>query len=284
MPKAYAFSAITEPNIYKPIDVPFYATGVLEGTVFMQTGSRLEAVSGIDIHVQSIDGKYLKDIRVFADGSFYQIGVPHGNYIAYVDSTQLGILGASCDPPIRPFEVKITANGDYVEGMKFLLKKQQVEKSIPAIRENIKTQHIVTIVAPEQKNEIVMQEKPECFEIHISSWETERRARDEAKKFERNLKIKFIVDNVVVMGESKYAVRIGVFTNEKPKGYKIHLSTWDTKQRARIEAKKFKHDLEIKTMVEKIIVKGKLKFAVRIGVFSNREEVFTILRTLRANE
>jgi hypothetical protein len=295
VPKAYTFSVMTEPDIYKPIDVPFYATGVLSGSVLMQTGTKQETVPGIDLHIQSIDDKYVKDIRVFADGSFYEMGVPPGKYIAYIDSAQLSILGASCDPAIRSFEVKITANGDYVEEMKFLLKKRQVEKSIPVMRDSVKAQNIitiavpeekhkiVTIAAPEQKPEIVTHEKPECFEIQISSWDTERRARAEAKKFEQSLKIKFIVERVVVKGKSKYAVRIEVCTYEKPKGFKIHISTWDTEQRARIEAEKFKHDLEIKTMVEEIVVNGKSKYAVRIGVFSNAEEVLAILRKFHSN-
>jgi GDP-D-mannose dehydratase len=221
------------------------------------------------------------------------MGVPPGKYIAYVDSTQLNVLGASCDPPIRSFDVRITAEGDYVEGMKFLLKKQQVEKSIPATKESIKTQNIVTIAAPEQKHEIAAiaapeqkheiatHEKPEYFKIQISSWDTERRARDEAEKFEQNLKINPIVEKVIVKGKSKYAVRIGVCTYEKPKGFKIHISTWDTEQRARIEAKKFKQGLEIKTMVEEIVVNGKSKYALRIGVFSSEKEVLVILRKFR---
>jgi hypothetical protein len=152
MPKAYAFSAITEPNIYKPIDVPFYATGVLDGSVFMQVGNKLEAVPGIEIHVQSVNDKYRKDIRVFADGSFYQMGVPPGKYIAYVDSTQLGVLGASCDPPIRSFDVRITAEGDYIEGMKFLLKKRLEEKSIPTMMDSIKDQGVIQIDTLEHKH------------------------------------------------------------------------------------------------------------------------------------
>jgi hypothetical protein len=215
VPKAYAFSAITEPNIYKPIDVPFYATGVLEGSVLLQTGSTLEAVPGIEIHVQSINGKYRKDIRIFADGSFYQMGVPPGKYIAYVDSTQLGILGASCDPPIRSFDVRITTEGDYIEGMKFLLNKRQADKSIPAMRDSVKDQSIITIAAYEEKYQIVTHEKPKGFVIHISTWDTERRARYEAKKFERDMEIKTIIENVIVDGKSKYAVRIGVFSSKE---------------------------------------------------------------------
>jgi hypothetical protein len=228
VPKAYAFSTITDPNIYKPIDVPFYATGVLDGSVFMQTGSTLEAVPGIEIHVQSVNDKYRKDIRVFADGSFYEMGVPPGKYIAYVDSTQLGVLGASCDPPIRSFDVRITADGDYIEGMKFLLKRQQVEKSISTSKDSITDQSVITIAAPEQKYQII--------------------------------------------------------THEKPKGFVIHISTWDTKRRARDEAKKFERDMEIKTIVEKVVLDGKSKYAVCIGVFSNKEEAFVILRKLRANK
>jgi hypothetical protein len=215
VPKAYAFSAITEPNIYKPIDVPFYATGVLEGSVLMQTGSTLEAVPGIEIHVQSINSKYRKDIRIFADGSFYQMGVPPGKYIAYVDSTQLGILGASCDPPIRSFDVRITTEGDYIEGMKFLLNKRQAEKIIPALSDSIKDQNIITIAVLEEKYQIITHEKPNGFVIHISTWDTERRAHNEAKKFERDKEIKTIIEKVLMDGKSKYAVRIGVFSSKE---------------------------------------------------------------------
>jgi hypothetical protein len=215
VPKAYSFSVIAEPNIYKSIDVPFYATGVLDGSVLMQTGSTLEAVPGIEIHVQSINSKYKKDIRIFADGTFYQMGVPPGQYIAYVDSTQLGILGASCDPPIRSFDVRITTEGDYIEGMKFLLNKRQPEKIIPAKSDSIKDQNIITIAVPEEEYQIIIHEKPNGFVIHISTWDTERHARDEAKKFERDMEIKTIIEKVILDGKSKYAVRIGVFSNKE---------------------------------------------------------------------
>jgi hypothetical protein len=215
IPKAHAFSVITEPDIYKPIDVPFYASGVLDGSVSMQIGNKPEAVPGIEIHVQSIDGKYRKDIRVFADGSFYQTGIPPGKYIAYVDSTQLGILGVSCDPSIRSFDVKITTDGDYIEGMNFLLKKRQTEKSILVPGDTLKNQSIITIPTIEQKYQIVPHEKPKGFVIPISSWDTERRARNEAKLFGRDMEIKTNVEKIVVDGKSKYAVYVGVFSTKE---------------------------------------------------------------------
>jgi hypothetical protein len=213
MPKAYAFSTITEPNIYKPIDLPFYATGVLEGSVLMQTGGTLEAVPGIEIHVQSINGKYKKDIRVFADGSFYQMGVPPDKYIAYVDSTQLGLLGASCDPPVRSFDVKITAEGDYIEGVKFILKKHRVVKPVPAIMDSAK--EVGTITADTYTKEYIIRKGPKGFVIQISAWDTERKANSEARKFERNTAMKMIVEKVVVGGRTKYIVRTGIFPTKE---------------------------------------------------------------------
>jgi hypothetical protein len=297
VPKAYTFSTITDPNIYKPINVPFYATGVIEGSVLMQTDNKLEALPGIEIHVQSTNGKYHKNIRVFADGSFYLMGVPPGKYIAYVDSSHLNILRASSDPSIRSFEVRITADGDYVEGTNFLLKKQQAKEIVPVMLDSVKEKTIVKIVAPElekqivtKETQVVIHEKPKCFVIHISTWDTKRRARDEARKFDREWRIKTIVEKVVVNGKPKYAVRMGVLTNvaygqknqisehEKQKGFKIHISTWDTKRRASDEAKKLNQELEIKTFVEKVFVNSKPKYAVRIGVLSDNEAVLGILK------
>jgi hypothetical protein len=215
MPKTYAFSVITEPNIYKPIDVPFYASGVLDGSVLMQIGNTISAVPGIEIHVQSTKDKYRKDVRAFADGSFYVMGIPPGNYIAYVDSAQLGILEASSDPPIHSFDVRITTEGDYIDGIKFLLKKQQTEKSILNLEENGIEQDIITIAAPKEKYQILAHEKPDGFVVHISTWDTERRARDEAKKFQRDMEVNTIVEKVVVDGKSKYGVYIGVFSKKE---------------------------------------------------------------------
>jgi hypothetical protein len=243
VPKAYSFSTITEPNIYKPIDIPFYASGVIDGSVLMQTGSTLTAIPGIEIHVQSVNDKYRKDIRVFADGSYYQMGIPPGKYIAYVDSSQLNVLGALSDPSIRSFDVRITADGDYIEGMKFLLMKHQAEKSISTVKDSITDQSIITIAVPRES------------------------IKDQSK-------------TSIATSEQKYQILV----HKKPKGFVIHISTWDTERRARQEAKKFQSDVGIKTIVEQVVVDGKSKYAVRAGVFSNKNEAFDALREIRANE
>jgi hypothetical protein len=214
IPKTYAFSTITEPNIYKPINIPFYASGVIDGSVLVQTGTSIEAIPGIEIHVKSVDDKYIKNVRVFADGTFYQIGIPPGKYVIYVDSTQLDVLGASCNPPIHSFDVKITAEGDYIEGLNFLLKKQETKKTSSTLTDSVKEESITTIVIPEEKFQILTHQKPAGFVIQISNWETERLARAEAKKIKRDLDVKTIVEKVVVDGKTKYAVRAGVFATK----------------------------------------------------------------------
>jgi hypothetical protein len=42
--------------------------------------------------------------------------------------------------------------------------------------------------------------------------------------------------------------------------------------------------MEIKAIVEKVVADGKSKYAVRIGVFSNKGVAFVILHKLLANE
>ncbi len=232
MPTTQVFSVVTEPNVYKLIDMPFYASGVLDGTVLMQIGNKIDAVPGIELHIKSIDNKYHKNIRVFADGSFYQMGIPPGKYIAYVDSMQLNILGVISDPPINSFEVKFTSDGDYIEGMNFLLKKQ-------------------------------IDDKPISSQIDDSISEIDSISQKDTKL------------EVARNNEEKYQIKTA-----KPKGYVIHISTWDTQRKAREEAKKFEREMQVKTSVEKIVSNGKVKYAVHIGVYSTKEEAYLVLRSL----
>lgn len=182
----------------------------------MQIGNEQKAVPGIDVHIQSTDGKYNKSIRVFSDGSFYQTGIPPGNYIAFVDPIQLNILGAICSPSSHPFNVRITANGDYIEGMNFILTQRQTEKSVSNTADSSKTKNILSIPVLEQKYKIEIHEKPKGFFIHISTWDTDRQARREAKYFNRDTEVKTFVEKIIIDGNPQYAVQAGIFpTKEK---------------------------------------------------------------------
>ncbi|MBC8374999.1 MAG: hypothetical protein H8E26_03070 [FCB group bacterium] len=115
------FSVITDPNRIKRIDVPFYTTGIIEGRVYKVRGDEFIPVAGLKIHLRKIDGSYESMLRTFADGSYYSMEVPPGEYEAWVDESQLEFLGVQSTPEKLLFYVLGSSDGDYVEDLNFIL-------------------------------------------------------------------------------------------------------------------------------------------------------------------
>ncbi|MDZ7807193.1 MAG: SPOR domain-containing protein [Gracilimonas sp.] len=123
VPEFEKFGLITDPNRFKKVEVPFYMSGVVEGSVqrILESGNTT-GVAGLKLLMSGRDGtSYTKELRTFSDGSFYDYEVPPGNYTLQVDSTQLGILGVYSDPEEITFEVERSPDGDFVEGLGFEL-------------------------------------------------------------------------------------------------------------------------------------------------------------------
>lgn len=121
IPKQTNFSFIADPNGYKSIDVPCYAGGVIEGAIAKMVGSEKEYQSGVKVHIMATDSSYHETIPVFSDGTFYKMGVPPGEYHAWVDEMQLEILGLKPDKDFLVFNIKSTTYGDFASGIDFVL-------------------------------------------------------------------------------------------------------------------------------------------------------------------
>ncbi len=118
-PTITEFSFIADPNTYKQIDIPCYAGAVIEGQVRKIAGDQIEGQSGVKVHIVNSDETYHETITVFSDGSFYKMGVPPGEYKAYVDSMQMAILNVKPEKEHLAFNVERTTEGDFVEGLQF---------------------------------------------------------------------------------------------------------------------------------------------------------------------
>lgn len=123
IPTRMNFSFIADPNSYKPIDIPCYTAGVVEGTVMKSDGKKSKPQNRVKVHIVNVDSTYdyHEVAPVFSDGSFYLMGVPPGKYRAYVDSSQVDILHVTALAPMKEFEVKRTTDGDFVSGVDFEL-------------------------------------------------------------------------------------------------------------------------------------------------------------------
>jgi len=115
------FSVILDPNSFKVLDIPFYTTGIIDGHVDKVVEGELVPISGLRIHVKSADGSHESVLRTFVDGSFYSMELHPGDYDAWVDNSQLEFLGMISVPEKLSFTIRATSEGDYVEGLNFIL-------------------------------------------------------------------------------------------------------------------------------------------------------------------
>jgi len=146
VPEFEKFGLITDPNRFKKVEIPFYMSGVMEGMVERRLSNENKTgVAGLRVLVRQKDGDYNKELRTFSDGSFYEYEIPPGEYVLEVDSTQLNILESKSLPAKIDFEVKAIPEGDFIEGLKFLLvpKDYQPPAEAPitadAVTDEIKT-------------------------------------------------------------------------------------------------------------------------------------------------
>jgi hypothetical protein len=133
VPELENFSIITDPNQYKVIDVPFYTSGIVEGTIYrtIDNGTRT-GLGGLRLFMRQVNvpegfEPYEQVLRTFSDGSFYAYEIPPGDYIIEPDSTQIAFLGAEPDIAQLEFTVAPLAQGDFVEGLAINLIPEDTE-------------------------------------------------------------------------------------------------------------------------------------------------------------
>ncbi len=117
------FAMISDPNQFKPIDIPFYISGVMEGRVerkFPGTETT-SGQGGVKILINKLDGDYSQEVRSFSEGSYYAYELPPGKYEAQIEKNQLDILKVISQPAKIEFEIKPLPEGDFIEGLNFLL-------------------------------------------------------------------------------------------------------------------------------------------------------------------
>lgn len=123
VPKVDSFSFVTDPNAFKQLDIPFYVSGVVEGSVLEARDGGAVPIPGLRVHLWSANRSEHRMLPVFRDGQFFEMELRPGDYIAVVDSSQLAVLGMTSTPPVHPFTVRVTEDGDWISGLDFKLRR-----------------------------------------------------------------------------------------------------------------------------------------------------------------
>ncbi len=122
VPVIKEFSFVTDPNRFKPMDIPFYMSGVIDGMVMRREAESDRGLGGVRVLLRQMDGDFEETMRTFSDGSYYAMEIPPGRYEAWVDTTQQEFLNVRSEPAVRRFEVQALAEGDFLENLDFVLR------------------------------------------------------------------------------------------------------------------------------------------------------------------
>lgn len=207
VPDIENFSIVTDPNQYKPIEIPFYLSGVISGKVEQKKGGELHELGGVRLYLESDYDKSLnresfsKELRTFSDGSFYTYKIPPGDYHLFVDSNQLEFLQAESQPDTIDIEIKSLAQGDFIEGLHFTIVPK---KDSSAVEQEI-------IAASEDASEA--EERELYYKIQLASFKTERKAKQVALEAAKNLGGSFSVVHNTANG--LYGIRSIPMSNRK---------------------------------------------------------------------
>lgn len=212
VPGINQFGLITDPNRFKKVEIPFNMSGVIEGIVERRhSEGRVNGVAGLKLIINRTDGDYNDEIRTFSDGSFYAYEIPPGNYELMVDQGNLDKLRTKSIPDTLNFEVKAIPEGDFVEGLNFMLVPIDIEKEADPISATIgvaRTSNNGGGISLEYNITVDSLRINECrYGIQLGAYSTIQAAEKIAGQFNQSS------DSYVVYNQPKrlYAVRTGLF-------------------------------------------------------------------------
>ncbi len=195
VPEIEQFSIVTDPNQYKPINIPFYTSGVISGSVVKMNNGNENPQSGLRVYLDSKeDTTYTKEMRTFSDGTFYAYEIPPGDYELYIDGKQLEFLDVNSKPDTMDVEVEALAEGDFVEGLNFILKPKSTLEPITA-----------DTVKPEVADTTYISDQEIYYKIQLASFSTLSKAKEIAMEATSRLNGSFSV--VLNTNTDLYAIR-----------------------------------------------------------------------------
>ncbi len=142
-PRYTAFSFRSDPNVFKPLDVPVFVGGTVEGEVRWLHAGKQHPAKGFTVHLRSTETDFEASMPVFSDGSFYAYRIPPGTYHARVDRRQLKTYGMISEPPRRTVRVRALKDGDRVTGVDFVVMSPDNRQQYLAERQGPPARYIV---------------------------------------------------------------------------------------------------------------------------------------------
>jgi len=113
---------LPRPGKVQSIDFPIVLTGEIDGTVYLEDGDRRRGIGNARLQLVDETGKIVGETKSSSDGYYIVPSVTPGRYQLRIEPEQLTGLGLTAD---RNADVEITAEGDFVFGVDFVLSRSK---------------------------------------------------------------------------------------------------------------------------------------------------------------
>lgn len=123
--KNKSISVTIEPNYFKQVEVPVAVLGEVSGKVLLK-GKSLTGLGRMIVNIYNSEGALASRVVTEPDGYFSYLGLPPGSYLALIDKAQLFKLNLISSPVDSFFTIKVSKEGDVVEGLRFILNNKEV--------------------------------------------------------------------------------------------------------------------------------------------------------------
>ncbi len=119
------YQILVDPNQYKRVDVPIIIVGEVSGMVYVNKENVLKGLGRIVVKFYKKNSNVVvAETQSESDGYIDFMGLAPGDYVARIDAGQMKNLSFRAEPPEKEFTIKISEQGDIVEGIDFVLNPQ----------------------------------------------------------------------------------------------------------------------------------------------------------------
>lgn len=117
-----SFSFEAAPNYVTNIDIPFYNSSEISGSIVRVSDNGKFPLNGIKVYVEGIDNDQNIILKTFSDGTFYHFGLRPGKFKIYLDKNHLEYLNSVSEPAERILEIGYSEAGGSLDNLNFELR------------------------------------------------------------------------------------------------------------------------------------------------------------------
>ncbi len=289
--KKRSYAVIVDPNMLKLIEVPVAVEGEVAGKVMLERDGALTGIGRMIVGFHNSAGVLKARTLSEEDGYFSYFGVAPGSYYASIDTAQLRKLNLSSSPDSIPFTVKADLDGDYIEGLDFVLRKI-ITETVPAVTEPVTE----PVIKKDTSYLILHEEVRELVTITEDTWAIQLGAfknKANAQAWMKNVEAVVDKDVELIIEDGFYKVRVTGFKDRAELDTYIPIlqkaginEMWIIHLKAKtVERITTKQDSVIRiteTVVERPVPVVEPGTILQVAAFSTREEASAIIDRLLA--